>query len=176
VAFGLGIDRGDFENGITPEVRRLIAVPDTRSARQKARARRRSEFRRRLRRKYATPDVTALLRGHPPPKVPALLRVIADAARHGLVVTSTTGGGHAAGSYHYSGQAVDLGVIGSPFTAEAQRRYVTFQRKLARDPQRFRELIGPDVTKLIKNGRFTRYPSTTERAHRDHLHVAISGD
>jgi hypothetical protein len=106
--------------------------------------------------------------------VPALLKVIADAASHGLVVTSTTGGGHAPGSYHYSGQAVDLGVIGSPFTADAQRRYVAFQRKLARNPRRLRELIGPDVTKLIKNGRFTRYPPETETAHRNHLHIAIS--
>jgi hypothetical protein len=99
--------------------------------------------------------------------------VIAEADRHGLIVTSTTGGTHAAGSYHYQGRAVDLGVPGSPYTAEAQKRFRRFQRRLAKHPQRLRELIGPDVNANVKDGRFARYPPATEAAHRNHLHCAI---
>jgi tellurite resistance protein len=173
VAFGLGIERSQFQKGFTPELQRVIADPRKRTAAQKARAKTRARFRRKLRRAHKTPNITVLLRGNPAPKVPALLEIIADAAKHGLVVTSTTGGKHAAGSYHYQGRAVDFGVPANPLTAESQRIFKAYQRKLAAHPERFKELIGPDTSKLIKNGGFTRYPAETEAAHRNHLHCAI---
>ena len=150
-----------------------MADPRSRTAAQRERARRRAAYRRKLRRQYRTPDVRMLLGGHPAPRVPALLKIIAEAHRHGLVVTSTTGGVHAPGSYHYQGRAVDLGVHGSPHTAEAQRRFVSFQRRLARHPERLVELIGPDAGACVKNGRFQRYDPKTQAAHWNHLHCAI---
>jgi tellurite resistance protein len=175
VAFGLGLQRDEFAKGFTPELRKVIADPSKRTAGQKARASSRGKFRRRLRHTHRAPDITALLRGKPAPKVPALLRIIEDAAKHGLVVTSTTGGNHAKGSYHYLGRAVDLGVAANPLTPESQRVFKSYQRKLAKHPERFRELIGPDESRLVKNGRFstTAYSAATKAAHKNHIHCAI---
>jgi tellurite resistance protein len=170
VAFGLGIARSAFAKGFRPALRRLMAEPSKRTERQKERARKRASFRRELRR---GPDVRTLLRGHPAPQVPALLDVIVEAAKAGLVVTSTTGGSHAAGSYHYRARAVDLGYPGNPYSADGQRTFVRFQHRLARNPRRFAELIGPDVHKNVKNGVFIRYNASTEAAHKNHIHCAI---
>jgi len=126
-----------------------------------------------LRKRYATPDVGALLRGNPAPRERRLLEVIVAAHRFGLVVTSTTGGTHAPGSFHYQGRAVDFGVAGNPYSADAQRRFVAFQHQLARHPAGLAELIGPDVARNVKYGRFTRYPAATEQAHKNHVHCAI---
>jgi peptidoglycan hydrolase-like protein with peptidoglycan-binding domain len=173
VAFGLGVARSQFEDGFGLELRLLIADPTRRTAAQRKRAEQRAEYRKRLRGRYRTPDVSSLLGGNAAPRVPALLEIIVDAHRHGLVVTSTTGGKHAAGSYHYQGRAVDFGVPGNPHTPDAQQRFKTFQRKLARHPEHFAELIGPDVHANVKNGRFMRYDASTEGAHTNHCHVAI---
>jgi hypothetical protein len=170
VAFGLGIARSAYAKGFSPALRRLMADPSKRTERQKERARKRAAFRKELRR---GPDIRTLLRGHPAPQVPALLDVIAEAAKAGLVVTSTTGGGHAPGSYHYRARAVDLGYPGNPFSTDGQRTFIRFQHKLARTPGRFAELIGPDVHKNVKNGVFIRYSASTEAAHKNHIHCAI---
>ena len=130
-------------------------------------------FRATLRKRYATPDVSSLLRGNAAPRERRLLEVIVAAHRHGLVVTSTTGGTHAPGSFHYQGRAVDFGVAGDPYAADAQRRFVAFQHQLARHPAGLAELIGPDVSRNVKYGRFTRYPAATEAAHKNHVHCAI---
>ena len=170
VAFGLGIARSAVAKGISPAVRRLIADPNKRTPAQKERAAKRGEFRKKLSR---GPDVSTLLRGNAAPKTRALLDIIVDAHNHGLVVTSTTGGTHAKGSLHYSGQAVDFGVMMNPFSAEGQKRFLAFQHKLARTPGRFYELIGPDVHKNVKRGVFIRYPASTEAAHKNHVHVGM---
>ncbi|HWM11066.1 MAG TPA: hypothetical protein VNO82_17045 [Solirubrobacteraceae bacterium] len=170
VAFGLGVARGAFEKGFSPALRRLMGDPSKRTERQKERARKRTAFRKELSR---GPDVRTLLRGHAAPQVPELLEVIAEAAAAGLVVTSTTGGTHAPGSFHYRARAVDLGFPGNPFSAEGQRTFIRFQHKLARTPGRFAELIGPDVHKNVKNGGFIRYSASTEAAHKNHIHCAI---
>jgi tellurite resistance protein len=170
VAFGLGIARAAFDKGFSPAVRRLIADPSKRTAKQKERARRRTAFRKKLSR---GPDVRTLLRGHAAPRVPALLDLIVDASRHGLVVTSTTGGGHTPGSYHYRARAVDFGFLGNPLSPEGQRTFIRFQHRLAKHPGRFAELIGPDVHKNVKHGAFIRYDARTEAAHKNHIHCAI---
>ena len=160
-------------------VRKRIAVdgkagPETRkAAHEVTKGLKDPAFRATLRRRYATPDVASLLRGNAAPRERRLLEVIVAAHRHGLVVTSTTGGTHAPGSFHYQGRAVDFGVAGNPYAAEAQRRFVAFQHQLARHPAGLAELIGPDVSRNIKYGRFTRYPAATEAAHKNHVHCAI---
>ena len=163
----------------TWRVRKRIAVdgkvgPETRkAAHEVAKGRKDPEFRATLRKRYATPDVGALLRGNPAPRERRLLEVIVAAHRHGLIVTSTTGGTHAPGSFHYQGRAVDFGVAGNPYSADAQRRFVAFQHQLARHPAGLAELIGPDVARNVKYGRFVRYPAATEQAHKNHVHCAI---
>ena len=102
-----------------------------------------------------------------------MLDVIVAAHRHGLIVTSTTGGTHASTSYHYQGRAVDFGVPGNPFAADSQRRFITFQHQMARHAGGFAELIGPDVNRNVKHGRFIRYDASTEAAHKNHVHCAI---
>ena len=160
-------------------VRKRITVdgkvgPETRkAAHEVAKGRKDPEFRATLRKRYATPDVGALLRGNAAPREHRLFEVIVTAHRFGLVVTSTTGGTHAPGSFHYQGRAVDFGVAGNPYSADAQRRFVAFQHQLARHPAGLAELIGPDVARNVKYGRFTRYPAATEQAHKNHVHCAI---
>jgi hypothetical protein len=160
-------------------VRKRITVdgkvgPETRkAAHEVAKGRKDHEFRATLRKRYATPDVGALLRGNAAPRERRLLEVIVAAHRHGLIVTSTTGGSHAPGSFHYQGRAVDFGVAGNPYGADAQRRFVAFQHQLARHPAGLAELIGPDIARNVKYGRFVRYPAATEQAHKNHVHCAI---
>jgi hypothetical protein len=85
----------------------------------------------------------------------------------GLYVTSTTGGTHSPGSYHYSGRAVDFGSSGP-----GERPEIEAQNALANafGDGYFAELFGPDGW-YIKNG--VRY-SGTFPAHHDHLHVAVA--
>ncbi|MCP3137959.1 peptidoglycan-binding domain-containing protein [Pyxidicoccus xibeiensis] len=79
------------------------------------------------------------------------------ARQMGLRITSTTGGKHAPGSYHYKGRAID--VAGSPSKmAEYYRRLAgTRPTELFYDPQGG-----------IKNGR----PIGAIGGHRDHVHIA----
>jgi len=75
----------------------------------------------------------------------------------GLRITSTTGGRHAPGSYHYSGRAFDA--------AGSHRQMSQF----------YREMAGTNPTELfydpsggIKNGRSIGAIG----GHRDHVHIA----
>lgn len=84
-------------------------------------------------------------------------------------ITSTTGGGHAAGSYHYSGQAIDaadiIPSVTSPELVALQHSWLPVVDQLA-------ELIGPDPSACIKNGRFYDYDADTMNAHQNHVHTA----
>lgn len=86
-------------------------------------------------------------------------------------VTSTTGGGHATGSYHYAGQAIDsagpIPSYGSPELIAIQRSWLPIGNELA-------ELIGPDFTACIKNGRAHAYDAATIEAHQNHVHTAAT--
>lgn len=102
----------------------------------------------------------------------ACRRFIVRAVNAGLTVTSTTGGGHAVGSYHwprarnYRGRAVD---VAGPYS-----RMVAFQRAEARRPRRFHELFGPSNTANVKNGRTVTLAegSALESNHDTHVHAA----
>jgi hypothetical protein len=87
------------------------------------------------------------------------------AKKFGLTVTSTTGGQHAPGSYHYSGKAVD--VAGSPeaskrFFAAAQERYGSNILEMFYDLNPY----------YIKNGQKVSGPFG---GHADHVHIALNG-
>ena len=88
-------------------------------------------------------------------------------------VTSTTGGGHAAGSYHYKGQAIDEagirpGVNTPELLAINQFWANNFGKALA-------ELIygGPGGIN-IKNGQLHKYSASTLAQHQNHVHVAMT--
>jgi hypothetical protein len=178
VAYGLGLAVVDYEHGITPSVRRLIAKPSRRSPSQRARAAERAGFRKKLRaqRHAVASSASALLNGHRPPKPAAFGAIILEAHRRGLVVTSTNDGQHAATSYHYKDRAVDFGLPGPLIgTTRGTAMMVGLQRRLAGRPHGFAEIFGPDNAACVKNGaRITLAEGTElENAHDNHVHVAI---
>jgi hypothetical protein len=105
-------------------------------------------------------------------------RFIARGYGRGLVPTSTTGGQHAPGSYHYQHRAADLGVRREEIgTAKGMKKLVAFQRAEFRRFQRSGtvELIGPDETHTVLRGHSTRLAqsSTLALAHDNHVHGAF---
>ena len=99
---------------------------------------------------------------------------IARAVKAGLVVSSTTGGGHATSSWHYArnnwdniGHAVD---VYGPWN-----KMVAFQRQEAKHPSRYKELFGPDNSANVKNGsRISMAEGTAlENLHDTHVHGAL---
>jgi hypothetical protein len=178
VAYGLGLGVAEYEHGITPAVRKLIAKPSRRTPAQLARAAERAGFRKKLRaqRRAVATSASALLNGHRPPKPAAFGAIILEAHRRGLVVTSTNDGQHAAGSYHYKDRAVDFGLPGPLIgTPQGTAMMVGLQRRLASRPHGFAEIFGPDNAACVKNGgRITLAEGTElENAHDNHVHVAI---
>lgn len=121
----------------------------------------------------------SMLRGHPGDITLPVKRVIVRAHNAGLVVTSTTDGGHAKTSFHFTkpkGRAVDVGVfdhlVGTP---EQRDRLVDFQRALIRrfGCSAFLELFGPDNRLNCKNQRPLTLDegSALETAHDNHDHI-----
>ena len=99
------------------------------------------------------------------------------AAHIGARVTSTTGGVHAATSYHFQdgtqgdGLAIDLAETSGPSSLTPG---------LKRIAEQVAALIGPQCKELIyaagpnlKNGRPAWYGPSTLWAHRNHIHVAV---
>ena len=88
-----------------------------------------------------------------------LQRLVSEATKkYGLKVTSTTGGSHVAGSYHYQGRAVDLS--GPPAMMAAFFRFA----KQFRPTELFYDPEG-----AIKNGKAI----TPIGGHSDHVHIAF---
>lgn len=87
---------------------------------------------------------------------------IALAREMGLAITSTTGGNHVPGSWHYKGRAAD--VAGSP-----QQMAAFFNAALARYGSHLIELFY-DPLGAIKNG--ARIPAIG--GHSDHVHIALA--
>lgn len=83
------------------------------------------------------------------------------ASPYGLTVTSTTGGKHVPGSYHYKARAVDLAGTPSEMLAVA--------REALRNPGRFREMFYDPLGFYIKNGKVYR---GAIGGHSDHVHLA----
>lgn len=82
-----------------------------------------------------------------------------------LYITATTGGTHAAGSYHYLGRAVDFG-SNDPNNGPEKKAYLDLHRKFG---NHFTELFGPEPF-YVKDGRRYRgqFPG-----HGDHIHMAL---
>jgi len=88
----------------------------------------------------------------------------------GLSVTSTTGGKHAAGSYHYRGMAEDI--AGPPATMNAAARWVAvnYGKSLAEG------IHNPGLS--VKDGKTVPssfWGAQTWRGHADHIHLAVIG-
>ncbi len=113
-----------------------------------------------------------MLGGFPEPDK-RLRRYIMRGIVRGLIVTSTTGGGHASTSWHYKKRAVDMGNR-RPGTPAARARLVRFQRELAAKPAGLLEVFGPENGACVKNGRRIGLAEGTplENLHDDHLHIA----
>jgi len=106
---------------------------------------------------------------------PQVRREIMRGVAAGLIVTSTTGGKHAATSYHKyePGRAVDLGHR-RPGTTAARVALVRHQRACALHPERYVELFGPSSRDCVKNHQHIALTeeSGLENQHDNHLHVA----
>jgi hypothetical protein len=116
-------------------------------------------------------------------------RAICRAYAAGLVPTSTTGGAHATGSWHFrkspsnEGCGVDIGVRreDGPGTERAMRRLEAFQlREIARFrlgkmPGDLVELIGPaNLHVVLKDQEADLVEgSDLEQAHDNHVHLAF---
>jgi hypothetical protein len=99
------------------------------------------------------------------------LRVVAQLA--GGVVTSTTNGTHAPGSFHYSGRAVDIALPSGPSYDSPALGQVA-QKLLALVPIRFiSEFIwaGPQPV-YIRHGQ--RVHAFADAAHHNHIHLAVT--
>lgn len=108
----------------------------------------------------------------------AVKRFIMRGYAAGLVVTSTTGGSHAPGSFHPQGRAADLGLRRSEIgTARGLRKMRKFQRQefARRGSTHPQELIGPDNRVNILRGRPQPIAegSALEQAHDNHIHGAF---
>jgi SLT domain-containing protein len=90
--------------------------------------------------------------------------------RFPLRVTSTTGGQHAANSYHYKGEAVDLAG-----TASVMNRAAAFAKRVF-GTQLLEGIHNPNLS--IKNGKPVApsfWGATTWAGHRNHIHLALGG-
>lgn len=95
-----------------------------------------------------------------------LRRAARIAIKQGCYITSTTGGTHAPGSYHYFGRAIDFG-SSSVSNSPEKRAQAAISRKIGN--RKIAELFGPK-NYWVKNG--VRH-SGTFPGHHDHLHCAI---
>lgn len=116
-----------------------------------------------------------MLNGKPGNVTPAVKRFIRRGVAAGLVCTSTTGGRHAKGSFHYTrpGRAADLA---APMTKIGVWRMKRFYRREYRREKnnpgtQYLELFGPG-RHYIKNGQ--RLPGQFP-GHTDHIHGAPKG-
>jgi lysozyme len=120
----------------------------------------------------------SMLNGHPGNVTRAVRRVIIRGVNQGLVVTSTTDGGHSRTSWHFTkpGGAVDFGLPAHLIGTDAGRALmVAFQGwLLAQGASNYHELFGPDNALNVKNGVKITLPdgSALENQHDNHVHVA----
>lgn len=83
-------------------------------------------------------------------------------------VTSTTGGQHAPGSYHYQGCAVDLA---GPAPSRNSPELLAIFAAFGPAESQLAELVYAGAPYNIKDGR--RVPPYAVSAHHDHVHVAV---
>lgn len=100
--------------------------------------------------------------------VPAVLKPAADLAQSfGLQVTSTTGGTHSPGSFHYQGLAIDVSNSQGQATAEQAMFYEAAKKKF---DGRILELFYDPLGKVQNN---VESPEGIGD-HTDHVHLALS--
>ena len=116
--------------------------------------------------------------GVDPGVTPPVRAYITRAYGAGLVPTSTTGGSHAPGSFHFQKRAADIGLrsdlIGTTKGTERMRKFQA--REFAkRDEQHPVELIGPDNNLCVLNGVVSPLAegSGLEDQHDNHVHGAF---
>ncbi|MTD43433.1 phage tail tape measure protein [Conexibacter sp. W3-3-2] len=100
--------------------------------------------------------------------VKTLQQAMTLAVRSGLTITSTTGGQHAPGSYHYSGRAFDASNGFGP--TPQMMRYAQFMSRAAR--QNLLELFYTPLGYSIKHGQVTA--PIAAAGHFNHVHVAMA--
>jgi hypothetical protein len=106
----------------------------------------------------------------PPPGLSAPMQVLAKwVTGHGGIITSTTGGTHAPGSYHYLGEALDIGY--------PQGNVVNLWASLLHSARSFAELFGPTA---LKGGGLYHFgnrfaDAALQAEHQNHVHVAFLG-
>jgi len=88
-------------------------------------------------------------------------------------ITSTTGGVHTPGSYHYLGEAIDAA---GPTPSYDDASLHVIQNAFVFVADQLAELIGPMEDLCIKNGNYFLYDATTLAAHKNHVHVASTVD
>ena len=120
--------------------------------------------------------------GHPPIPGRRIAACVKRAHGYGLVVTSTTDGQHAPGSYHGQKRAIDVGFSAKDLQRlppEIRRaKLVSFQRRefnnFKRSPDSYREIIGPDNNMIVLRGAHCPLAEGTrlEQQHDDHVHVS----
>lgn len=111
-------------------------------------------------------DVKDSLLGAASPVVGSKMTYYSDAAkRYGLKVTSTTGGTHAPGSWHYKGQALDAS--GKP---SDQKAFAKAMAARATDLEELIYISGP----CADNGRVVScaFYAASLPGHADHVHIA----
>ncbi len=115
----------------------------------------------------------SMLNGHPPNITDDCRKVLIRASKAGLRCTSTTDGGHASTSYHYSGRAVDVADALTPEGIQNMKNFqkAEFERGLKAG---YKELFGPLNDKCIKNGAALTLAEGTalENQHDNHVHLA----
>ena len=91
-------------------------------------------------------------------------------AHYDVYLTSTTGGVHVPGSWHYSGKAVDIG-------ASTTAAKIACQRGLYKKfgPRFFEELFGPANYPWVKSGQTITglEGSALETSHDTHIHMTV---
>jgi len=104
-------------------------------------------------------------------KAPVKVAIMRGVAA-GLLVTATTNGRHAAGSYHAHGEAVDLGHR-KPGTKAALDALKIFQRAEHRRASEYIELLGPINGLAVLRRRQTNLREGTplEQNHDNHVHL-----
>jgi hypothetical protein len=105
--------------------------------------------------------------GYPPIKGRTLRRCVRIAARQGLVVTSTTGGSHTPGSFHYSGRAVDM----AGTVAQMKKAQTAIAKEIG--TENIAELFGPHPWFIDNGARSRTADGGPFPGHGDHIHIAI---
>lgn len=168
---------GAAEGEAAPEDEAATGAPGKRTKAAKGAYHAKTRFKTEKRRHQVPPhtglkEASTRLAGHP--EVHAGVATLVNLIRAefpALQITSTTGGTHAAGSYHYKGEAVDLA---SGDTALMQRAADWIQKHLERYLTEGIHETGLSV-KYGKAVASSYWGTAVWAEHANHIHVAVAG-